>query len=247
MGAEAEKIVAPWSPDQVEALNNYQQRGRMHPFTCACNGSLILTATPAGWVCPVSCGYTQDWAWAWMAEPQEKAGALAGDEDLDAPLSPEEEAKLAKRLPAEYLMEKATATAAEAGEDDLAACLGTLYFLWDLGEPGIVKAAAILTKVVTDIRATLAKNPGEVADEPDHRIRAKAEAWDALADHAAHAGAELNTPEVGEELRLLREVEVAHSLRTWAEGDPERDYNRAVAFEARAWDALLAFRERTGA
>ena len=44
------KIVAPWTPAEVDALNAYQQSGRFHPYTCReCPAS--LTATPDGWVC----------------------------------------------------------------------------------------------------------------------------------------------------------------------------------------------------
>ena len=68
-------INAPFTPDQVVALNKWQHSGLQHPFTCA--GKLkpkglhsdeegILVATEAGWVC--ECGYTQYWAWNYMAE-----------------------------------------------------------------------------------------------------------------------------------------------------------------------------------
>lgn len=77
-----EQIRAPWSPDQVDALNRYQRQGNFHPFTCGGNRADkahrdwamkngdryqgLLVATAKGWVCPV-CGYTQDWAHAFMA------------------------------------------------------------------------------------------------------------------------------------------------------------------------------------
>lgn len=66
-------IHAPFSDDQVEQLARYQRSGRMHPFTCGGQhpgGHVILTATAAGWVCPESCGYTQDWAHAFMADKE---------------------------------------------------------------------------------------------------------------------------------------------------------------------------------
>ena len=61
-------ISAPWTPDQVDALNEQQLRQDRHPYTCpGGNGPLCakrdLVATPDGWIC--ECGrYTQDWAWA---------------------------------------------------------------------------------------------------------------------------------------------------------------------------------------
>ncbi len=77
------KITAPFSPDQVQYLNERQCHvdGGMalHPFTCpnriseahASHSSEggergLLIATPGGWVCP-HCEYTQSWAYASMA------------------------------------------------------------------------------------------------------------------------------------------------------------------------------------
>ncbi|MEU7066925.1 hypothetical protein [Streptomyces sp. NPDC046161] len=63
-------ITAPWSPEQVDALNRFQQTGGMHPFTCGRDHDThrTLVATPAGWTCPgPGCGYTQNWAHAFMA------------------------------------------------------------------------------------------------------------------------------------------------------------------------------------
>lgn len=58
-------ITAPWSPDQVAALNEFQRLGYVHPFTCG-NGCGDLVACADGWTC--ECGYAQDWAWASMAD-----------------------------------------------------------------------------------------------------------------------------------------------------------------------------------
>jgi len=63
-----EPITAPWTSEQVQALNDYQERGDMHPYTCgalhASGRSPVLDATHAGWICPdPDCGYVQDWAW----------------------------------------------------------------------------------------------------------------------------------------------------------------------------------------
>ncbi|MFE0353631.1 hypothetical protein ACFW2I_09065 [Streptomyces nigra] len=73
-------IHAPWSAEQVTALNAFQHYGRMHPFTCgaehASGQSPVLVATNGGWVCPdPQCVYRQDWAHAFMAEP---AGLAVG-------------------------------------------------------------------------------------------------------------------------------------------------------------------------
>jgi hypothetical protein len=68
-------IKAPFTPNQVEALNRFQQRRDIHPFTCPgiddvpeCHvENRTLIATPDGWIC--SCGkYHQDWAHAFMIE-----------------------------------------------------------------------------------------------------------------------------------------------------------------------------------
>lgn len=72
-------IVPPWKPEEVEALNLYQQAGVFHPFTCANRtdgnhvqreGDLgLLVATEDGWVCK-DCEYTQEWAHAFMLDEQ---------------------------------------------------------------------------------------------------------------------------------------------------------------------------------
>ena len=68
-------ITAPFTPEQVEALNFYQTSGVGHPFTCGGNrtdekhldGEGILVAEESGWKCPF-CDYTQDWAHEFMAD-----------------------------------------------------------------------------------------------------------------------------------------------------------------------------------
>ena len=70
------ELKAPWTRDQVIALNESQFKYSMyiHPFTCGRhnfpNGDHPrLVATPTGWVCPMEmCDYTQDWAWEFMLE-----------------------------------------------------------------------------------------------------------------------------------------------------------------------------------
>lgn len=64
------KITAPFSPEQVDALNAWQSAGLVHPFTCGtetCRTPLI--ATPLGWECAY-CEYTQNWAHDFMADPE---------------------------------------------------------------------------------------------------------------------------------------------------------------------------------
>ena len=77
------KITVPFTNEQVEALNAFQNSRQFHPFTCGgdrCDeahkayraehggdfGQLV--ATEDGWVCPV-CNYKQNWAHDFMAKP----------------------------------------------------------------------------------------------------------------------------------------------------------------------------------
>ena len=65
-------IHAPWSDEQVAALNRYQQEGLGHPFTGNrhTDGSeCVLIATSSGWI--KCCGdgtVIQTWAWNFMAK-----------------------------------------------------------------------------------------------------------------------------------------------------------------------------------
>ncbi|MFJ6729425.1 hypothetical protein ACIQPQ_31435 [Streptomyces sp. NPDC091281] len=67
-------IRAPFTSEQVTVLNLFQERGDMHPFTCGSDRhdqSPPLDATHSGWICPdPACEYTQDWAHAFMADPE---------------------------------------------------------------------------------------------------------------------------------------------------------------------------------
>jgi hypothetical protein len=58
-----EFLRAPWTFEQVEALNAYQGNEMFHPYTHTCIGDVnrILHATPNGWRCAF-CPYEQDWA-----------------------------------------------------------------------------------------------------------------------------------------------------------------------------------------
>lgn len=71
-----DQIRAPWTPEQVAALNAFQLHGGMHPFTCGADHpgpSPALVARPDGWHCPgtyrAPCDYRQDWAHRFMADP----------------------------------------------------------------------------------------------------------------------------------------------------------------------------------
>jgi hypothetical protein len=83
-------IHAPWTPEQVAALNAFQHHGGMHPFTCPADhpGERILTAHPDGWHCPDSrCRYWQDWAHAFMADPETWPTPPAAEPDIDHALA----------------------------------------------------------------------------------------------------------------------------------------------------------------
>lgn len=68
-GPAADKVFAPFSPDQTVHLNNYQHDGIFHEFTCPYDGQ-ALTAYVVGWRCPRNgCSYQQDWAWTFMTRP----------------------------------------------------------------------------------------------------------------------------------------------------------------------------------
>lgn len=68
-GANGTARVAPWSDEQVAALNIWQGLGYVHEFTCpnTHDGTRVLHATRDGWVCP-SCDYRQDWAYYAMLD-----------------------------------------------------------------------------------------------------------------------------------------------------------------------------------
>jgi hypothetical protein len=64
---------APWTADEVDALNRWQS-GPYHPFTCAHRNETphritsdkgVLVASEQGWSCP-DCDYTQNWAHRFM-------------------------------------------------------------------------------------------------------------------------------------------------------------------------------------
>lgn len=75
----AKKIYAPFTPEQVDGLNEYQKSRAMHPFTCAHREGHpfepefgdhgVLRAKESGWHCEY-CEYTQGWAWEFMSDPE---------------------------------------------------------------------------------------------------------------------------------------------------------------------------------
>jgi hypothetical protein len=60
------QIKAPFTQDQVNHINEFQESNIVHPFTCGNDGS-ILFAHCAGLECS-SCDYTQDWVHEGMAD-----------------------------------------------------------------------------------------------------------------------------------------------------------------------------------
>ena len=80
-----ERIEAPFTPEQVMALNRFQTSGEMHPFTCGNRDEHpddpgILVAVSYGWICPARCDYEQSWAHDFMAATAPPP--VAGDVDL---------------------------------------------------------------------------------------------------------------------------------------------------------------------
>lgn len=56
---------APWTDEQIAALNARQRDWMRHPYTCEAHSNTALLATREGWTCPLpGCGYRQAWAHA---------------------------------------------------------------------------------------------------------------------------------------------------------------------------------------
>ena len=64
-------IYAPWTDEQIIALNAWQNSIWVHPFTCINSHTegRNLIATKDGWICP-HCDYTQNWAHDFMMNPE---------------------------------------------------------------------------------------------------------------------------------------------------------------------------------
>ena len=64
---------APFTPDQVESINGFQQAGWMHPFTCDSGDCRrgesggVLVATEEGMHCR-TCDWKQGWVMPFMAD-----------------------------------------------------------------------------------------------------------------------------------------------------------------------------------
>lgn len=83
----APKVFAPFTPEQVEALNAWQQLGYIHPFTCP-SGCGPLVAHQIGWRCPV-CDNAQNWAHDFMADQARHPGNPFDSVTNPQPKSPE--------------------------------------------------------------------------------------------------------------------------------------------------------------
>lgn len=73
----AEQTTAPFTPQQIEALEQYQATGdkplRCGRAECAAAGNPpVLTPKAAGLVCPV-CGWTRSWVWKALVESEGSA------------------------------------------------------------------------------------------------------------------------------------------------------------------------------
>jgi hypothetical protein len=66
------KIKAPFTDEQVVALNRWQAAGNVHPFTCTAHHTLV--AHSYGWRCSMKgCeDYRQNWAWSFMLKEPPK-------------------------------------------------------------------------------------------------------------------------------------------------------------------------------
>ena len=65
----SERVEAPFTPDQVANINEFQRTGYMHPFTCPGHeggGARELAAEKEGLFCP-GCDYRQKWVHDFMA------------------------------------------------------------------------------------------------------------------------------------------------------------------------------------
>lgn len=70
-------VHVPWTDEQVANLNDFQQSGHFHPYTCTCEApDRVLVATTMGWKCPNDkCGHTQLTAPEYMADGTALANA----------------------------------------------------------------------------------------------------------------------------------------------------------------------------
>jgi hypothetical protein len=60
------KITAPFTAQQIDALNTWQRWGATRPFTCP-KHQATFQALAEGWRCPIGgCTHSQDWAYEFM-------------------------------------------------------------------------------------------------------------------------------------------------------------------------------------
>lgn len=68
---------APWTPEQIASLNDFQDSGCFHPYTCFDGHDLV--ATESGWTCPACEAegkkYHQDWCMDFMANGEWRKSA----------------------------------------------------------------------------------------------------------------------------------------------------------------------------
>ncbi len=156
------KIEAPFTPAQVQALNERQCHvdGSMpiHPFTCPNRGDGItyneagaadesrathgteggdrglLIATEQGWVCP-HCGYTQSWAYSAMAEPPVPVGEIFKDFPTIAEIYGQVRPAALDRLIADY---RALAAKGKPGAEVMWFCLERRRMALVTGTPLLV-------------------------------------------------------------------------------------------------------------
>lgn len=94
-----EKSIPPWDEETLKNLNDFQQSGFMHPFTCSIDsnhGLGYLWATPRGWVCTdltLKCEYTQNWAHTFMADGSWREHQDQLNKSLPESLSPPTESE----------------------------------------------------------------------------------------------------------------------------------------------------------
>lgn len=75
-----DKVIAPFSQDQVRSINAYQRDGLYHPFTCG--ESHPLVATGMGLYCPEDGKFKQFWVhdfmadWSWLEQRRRVDGLL---------------------------------------------------------------------------------------------------------------------------------------------------------------------------
>ncbi|MBO3272149.1 hypothetical protein [Hymenobacter defluvii] len=88
-----EKLHAPWSPEQVQLINAYQQSGSPLRLLCPHRSDAVgdtlfqalaprtnkglLHATAAGLRCSY-CQHVQEWCWAFMTKPEPPVVESAG-------------------------------------------------------------------------------------------------------------------------------------------------------------------------